>query len=107
MGDAPERTADLEGRMKTRPYRPANGTEGMLFDDAWCSRCQHESEERPCDILSRSFLFTLRDQQYPVEWIQDDVPYPHDTNPRCTAFLAEDVEGSTYVKDERQGELSL
>jgi hypothetical protein len=110
--------------MKTRPYRPANGTEGMIFDDAWCSRCQHDAAWRednesgkPCEILNRTLIFDSDQPEYPTEWVEDDVPYKagfatvqdwfDHTNPRCTAFLAIEVEGSTYVKDERQGELTL
>ncbi len=93
--------------VKTRPYRPANGTEGDLFHSWFCFRCQHESEDHPCDILSRSFAFALGDPEYPVEWIEDDVHCDNDTNPRCTAFLAEGAEATTYVKDDRQCELPV
>jgi hypothetical protein len=93
--------------MTTIPYRPSNGTEGDLFHSWFCFRCQHESEASPCDILSRSLAFALDRPEYPTEWIEDDVPYPQYSNPRCTAFLAEGAEGSTYVKDERQLELSI
>jgi hypothetical protein len=99
--------------MKTRPYRPSNGTDGMIFDDAWCSRCQHDATAREderafgCEILSRTLIFARDDAEYPTEWVEDDVPYKAGSNPRCTAFLAIEVEGSTYVRDERQGELTL
>ena len=99
--------------MTTRPYRPSNGTNGMIFDNLWCSRCQHDAawredeNDKPCDILSRSFAYKIEDPKYPTEWIEDDVPWPHNSNPRCTAFLAIEVEDSTYVKDERQVELTL
>jgi hypothetical protein len=93
--------------MTTRPYRPSNGTEGDLFHSWFCFRCQHDSEDNPCDILTRTFALPLGDPEYPAEWIEDDVSWPQNSNPRCTAFLAIEVEGSTYVKDERQGELTL
>jgi hypothetical protein len=96
----------------TRSFRPANGTEGMIFDDAWCSRCQRDDAWRrddsaePCDILSRTFIYSTDDPEYPKEWVEDDVPYPLDSRPRCAAFLPIGAaEGSTYVADIRQGEL--
>lgn len=104
--------------MRTRPYRPANGTEGMIFDDAWCSRCEHdrhwretgddaESEALPCPILSSAFLFNIGDPEYPAQWIEDDVEWPTSSNPRCTAFQEIGKEGSTFCPDERQMELPL
>ncbi len=93
--------------MKTRPYRPANGAEGDLFHEWFCFRCRHESEANPCEILTRSLTFNLGDSEYPAEWVENDVPCANDSNPRCTAFLAEGVEPSTYCEDERQVELPL
>lgn len=97
---------------KIIPYRPANGTEGLLFYDAWCLRCQRDESYRqdqnsgdPCDILTRSFAFAIDDPDYPVEWIEDDVEWPTPSNPRCTAFLEIETEGSTYTLDPRQLEI--
>jgi hypothetical protein len=98
----------------TRPYRPSNGTDGMHFDEAWCSRCQREAAYREdensgdtCNILDRSFFFDIGDPEYPPEWVEDDVQFPEPTHPRCTAFLEIGTPGSTYVKDERQNELPI
>jgi hypothetical protein len=98
--------------VKTRAYRPSSGTEGILFDDAWCSQCQHDADWRadgnaePCEIFSRTFLYRVDDPDYPKEWIQDDVA-GLDTRPRCTAFVAIGDQISSYTKDERQIELKL
>jgi len=85
-----------------------------MFDDEWCSRCQRdaawredENSAEPCDILSRSFAYDIGDPEYPTEWIEDDVSWPTPSNPRCTAFEAIGAVGSTYVADERQGELDV
>lgn len=96
--------------MSTRPFRPSNGTNGMIFDDAWCSNCERDKAWRedennePCDILSRTFVYAVDDPQYPTEWVEDDVPYTQDSNPRCTAFVAigADLELGASRKDERQ-----
>ena len=94
--------------MKTRAYRPSNGTEGMLFDDRWCSRCVLDSDDN-CEILACTLLYDIGDPQYPAEWIEDDVPYPQDSNPRCTAFLpiGTDLELEECRKDKRQMVLPL
>lgn len=86
----------------------------MLFDEAWCSRCQRDAAWRedensgiPCDILSRTLLYDIGHDDYPVEWIEDSVDYPEPASPRCTAFVEVGAPGSTYVQDERQNELPL
>jgi hypothetical protein len=102
----------MADKPATLPFRPANGTEGILFDEAWCSRCQRDAAWRAgesaecCDILTRTFVFPVDNPGYPVEWIEDDVPDDQDSRPRCTAFLPID-DGSTYVADERQGEMNV
>lgn len=73
-----------------KPYRPGSGTEGMAFDDAWCSRCARDAAWREderndcCDILSRTFALDIRDPDYPKEWI-----YGRDGRPCCTAFTTD------------------
>lgn len=62
------------------PYRPANGTEGACFIDYFCCHCERDRNE-DCNILARSFAFSIGDAEYPVEWIRDA------NGPRCTAFV--------------------
>lgn len=96
----------------TRSYRPANGTEADIFDDLWCSRCQHDAAFRAdataaaCDILTRALFRSIDEWDYPPQWIEDDVPYDQGTRPRCTAFLPIGDDCS-YVEDPRQGELGV
>jgi len=95
--------------MTTRSYRPSNGTEGEMFHEAFCYRCVHESEDNPCEILTRTFIHSIGEPEYPVEWIEDaDVPYL-ERNPRCTAFEAEgdDPELAAARADKRQMGLPL
>ena len=58
------------------PYRPSNGTEGMIFMEAFCDRCavNHDGD---CEILAASFM-----GQVP-EWLHDEHGLPC-----CTAFKA-------------------
>jgi hypothetical protein len=66
------------------PYRPSNGTEGMIFEEKFCNRCirQHaEDEDGLCRILGDVMVFNLDDPEYPKEWV-----YDHSGNPTCDAF---------------------
>jgi hypothetical protein len=101
---------------KTRSYRPANGFEEALFDENWCSKCARDAAWRadvsaePCGILNRTMLHDINDPEYPVEWIEDAVPYDQPSNPRCTAFVAEgedDPELEAARADPRQQALPL
>ena len=62
-------------------YQPSNGTEGEMFFDRFCWRCQHESEETPCEIMTDTMVFDTRDAEYPREWKYDDAG-----RPTCTKF---------------------
>lgn len=65
----------------TRSYRPSNGTEGSCFHEAFCFKCERDKNE-DCDILARTFAFSIKDKEYPVEWVTDR------DGPRCTAFIS-------------------
>lgn len=88
----------------TRPYRPANGTEGECFIEYWCGRCLHdlayqEGTGDSCPIVAASLALSIDDPNYPKEWIDED-----GTSPRCTAFLAvgDDPEIAAARADKRQ-----
>lgn len=65
----------------TEKYRPSNGAEGESFFSAWCEKCDNDSKEPLCEILTRSMAFDIEDQEYPVEWVCTD------KGPECTAFV--------------------
>ena len=70
----------------SEPYIPANGTEGAVFQAAWCDLCAREREYRetgdnPCMILTEALV--LGDQ--PQEWLLLD------GRPSCAAFLPDVV----------------
>lgn len=92
----------------TKPYRPANGTEGELFHEAFCYKCEHDRHES-CEILAKTFVYSISDPEYPPEWVEDDVPFDVWSNPRCTAFLplGEDAELQAARTDKRQLSLPL
>lgn len=72
----------------TQKYRPGTGTEGADFFGWFCDRCQKEREHRetennPCDILSRTFAHEIDDPNYPTEWVHAE------GGPICTSFEPE------------------
>lgn len=75
----------------TYPYCPSNGTEGEMFMERFCYRCEKdkdfytsEGEQVGCAIILDSMLFERNDPKFPPEWISDDNVGL--VNPRCTAF---------------------
>lgn len=81
-----------DGALSGKPYRPSCGTEGMAFDEQWCSRCKKDEKFRDtydsaygpddgCQILADTFVYEIDDPKYPKEWI-----YDADGVPSCTAF---------------------
>lgn len=71
------RTAERAGQK----YRPSNGTEGGLFMERYCHQCRRDSEERPCEILTRAVWADIDDPEYPAEW-----QYSDSRQPMCTAL---------------------
>jgi hypothetical protein len=65
--------------MKPKPYRPSNGTEGMIFEDNFCCRCRKRS--KPCHIRGNALAFEKDDKHYPKQLTYDD-----EGEPTCTAF---------------------
>lgn len=72
------------------PYRPSNGTDGMIFFAAWCERCERdrffqEDDGDSCPILLATVCYELDDPKYPPEWVHDE-----QGRPMCTAYKAKD-----------------
>jgi hypothetical protein len=75
-------------------YRPSSGTEGIDFQEAWCSKCKRDalwngtaadpdrvSDADLCQIIARSMACRIDEPGYPQEWIRDQ-----NGTPRCLAF---------------------
>lgn len=87
--------AAWDAGVRVERYRPSNGTEGDCFIAAFCYKCGRDkalSEGEPidecddnerCDIVGRSFLHSVEEPEYPVEWTYDKHGIPC-----CTAFVA-------------------
>ena len=68
------------------PYRPSSGTDGDYFIEGNCHSCIHgkyehtgDTDDLPCDIVTRAFLFAPPDKEYPKEWIYEK------GEPKCTS----------------------
>ena len=96
---------------QTRPYRPSNGTEGMIFADRFCDRCKREAKYRRtgdgadgCSIATAVFIYDVKDPNYPKEWV---ISLGDTTNmtARCTAFRPEDEPGTRRPRKPRPAPL--
>ena len=72
-----------------KKYCPSNGSEGEEFITHFCYNCIHgkyehtgDLNDKPCDILSRSFAFDINHKDYPTEWTYDE-----NGKPTCTAWI--------------------
>lgn len=87
--------ADMNVDRAGAKYQPSNGTEGMIFIDAWCRNCARDkslSEGAPieecdddqlCKIVGMTMACSSTDDpRYPEEWA-----YGKDGQPRCHAFV--------------------
>lgn len=81
---------------QTRPYRPSNGTEGMIFEDRFCDRCKREAKYRRtqdgadgCRIATMAHTFDIGAPEYPKEWVVS-LGDTTDMTARCTAFQFDD-----------------
>ena len=82
----PEGLAERLREQAGEKYRPSNGTEGSLFQEAFCDHCKREAGYRAgagdgCPILAATMAFDVDDDNYPAEW-----QYGEDGQPKCTAF---------------------
>lgn len=66
-------------------FRPSNGTEGMIFEEHFCSQCIHQNPDptknKNCEVAMLAFCFDERDKEYPREWI-----FNADGWPVCTKW---------------------
>lgn len=71
-----------------KKYRPSNGSEGEGFIDHFCRNCIHgkyehtgDVNDKPCEIITRTFFLDINDKDYPEEWCYDE-----NGSPTCTAY---------------------
>lgn len=84
------------------PYRPTVSTEGSIFEDCWCNRCEAERGGRPCRIHGAALSYLENDPRFPREWVS----YPDGSGARCTAFRARLARPMpSRIRDRRQVEM--
>lgn len=85
------------------PYMPANGTEGMIFQEGWCAHCARDAEFRQsyeetggnptcsgCQIYAAAFF-----GEQPKEWFwRKGQPYcsAHTEDPNCPVRCPDTLE---------------
>lgn len=74
----------MSDKNETQPYQPSNGTEGEWFMSTFCANCIKQpisaDARNQCDILMRTFFYSIGDKEYPKEWIKGS------KGKTCTAF---------------------
>jgi hypothetical protein len=92
----PESWASMNVDQAGKKYRPCNGSEGELFIGTWCGTCERDhgmlkglpleecDDNQVCDIIARTFTYSVDEPEYPAEW-----KYGKDGQPRCTAYVPE------------------
>lgn len=63
-----------------KPYRPSNGTEGIIFEAYFCEQCK-KYDDGGCEKLFNAVLYEIGEPEYPPEWRFDSEGVP-----TCTAF---------------------
>lgn len=64
-----------------KPYRPSNGTEGMMFEERFCDRCKIAEG---CEIPFNAMVYEIESPEYPSQWVFDS-----SGRPTCKAFESE------------------
>ena len=93
--------------LRSKTYRPSNGTEGDAFIAAFCERCERDRAFREgtgdgCEILARTLVLDVDDPDYPTEWTYDT-----DEMPTCTAFVALGSPLPTERELESMGQITM
>lgn len=86
-----------------KPYRPSNGTDGEIFMDRFCWHCTRHCETAPCEILHRSLIHGVDDDEYPKEWVKDE----RTGDPFCKAFTQKDPPDPHMVEERCEKTLDM
>lgn len=66
-------------------YYPSNGSEGMWFEDRYCSNCIHDNPDpnspKKCEVILGALLHYPPEPDYPMEWRVVN------GEPTCTKFV--------------------
>lgn len=64
-------------------YQPSNGSDGMAFMSEFCEQCMFDNSQKKvyCDVLNRTMIHDIKDEEYPKEWVYDG-----NFKPTCTKW---------------------
>jgi len=66
----------------------SNGTEGMMYEEEWCSRCLHNGEEEEgCTVLLAHALFNYEECNKPDSILHILIPRDGIENLQCKMFV--------------------
>ena len=72
-----------------KPYCPGNGTEGIAFEDAFCTNCIYYKDD-DCPILMQAHIVgSVKAPEFPNQWVYDD-----EGTPSCRMFS--EIEEARY-----------
>lgn len=89
------RNTTHHARHTWRPYKPSNGTEQMQFQSAYCDNCHNDKDVeqgRGCDLLAAALYYDVKDDNYPREWIKNELG-----EAKCTKFMSHEQ----YAKEHK------
>lgn len=77
---------ELSKESAGEPYRPSNGTEGMMFEARWCETCRkwrdNPDAKTQCQIAWRAGGYMPGDKLFPKQWRHA----PDGSGPECTSW---------------------
>jgi len=76
-----------------RPYLPSNGTEGMIWTEAWCDKCSRRALDPAAKTQCVHELHALSGK-HNGKWLYINV------NPECIAFSARNKKRIRKAKDD-------
>jgi hypothetical protein len=67
----------------------SNGTEGEMYVDAYCSRCIHNDQDKPCPIWTLHMLHNYKECNKPDSFLHRLIPRSKDCcgNEQCSMFI--------------------
>lgn len=84
-------------KLAGKPYLPAQGSEGAVFEGAFCEKCIHYDSGQ-CPVLMSGFV----DNKAPEEWVRDQDGYPV-----CTEWNKVRPAEGLYSQAKRNEELGM
>lgn len=64
----------------------SNGTEGMMYEDAYCNKCEHNTEDG-CPIWLAHIAFNYRQKKEVEEILNMLIPREGISNGKCVMYI--------------------